>query len=446
MTQYEIHLLLILHIHFLLDLVFHGEQNKFYIFIIKIILSSSRNILKNMSGFTIDVQYVYGILSDLRENKSVRYIRHETDVDMNEYYVTIYDVAHLMVAENVKYILSVSPIDNLSTSLASQIVFYQVYVNPSTTELIVTPLSNATPISFSISNSLVYLFYNNSSYSLNFACPYTDITGVKQSILSLFTYPCFIVMLYGNVWVQFSYIESAYEPILTGTFAKNMTPPQMLVHNTFDYNNTFVASYLLQPQAYWNSNKFASTNQLPYLSYTSTGTTATVLVTGFTNTYIIQQNVGNTVDKISISSTSSQNIPAGTTISGIQYSSLSLLVPLRPTVSPSVYLKYYLAGVAGIGYSGSMYATIQELNILNSNNVYNSVSALIVPVPTNTGLNRYGSTTFYYLYDPAAMTLTVWDSPTQPSFYSFLSENQASINTSDITQLTAEELSAYGTF
>ena len=392
-----------------------------------------------MSGLTIDTSYVYRLVSDLRENNSYRYIRHETDADMNEYYVTIYDVAMLQVAQDVRYIIAVSPIKELSTSLASQIVFYQVYVNPSTTELIVTVVSNATPLSFSISNSLIYLFYNNTSYGLKFTCPYTNITGCKEAILSLFTYPCFIVMLYGQSWIQFSYIQDAYEPVLRGTLYND----SMIVHNTLDYNNTFVVNLMHQPQAYWNSNRFSSTNQLPYISYTASGASSTTAVIGFSDTYIIQTASGTGIDKIAISSTDSVNIPSGSEIKGIQYSSLSLLVPLKPTVVTDMYLKYYLSGVAGIGFSGSMYATIQEVNLLNSNNVYNSISALIVPVSSNAGLNQYQSTTFYYLYDPNAMTLTVWVSATEASFYEFLKANQATIITSDMTQLTTEEINNF---
>jgi hypothetical protein len=355
---------------------------------------------------------------------------------MNEYYVTIYDVAMLQVAQDVRYVIAVSPIKELSTTLASQIVFYQVYVNPSTTELIVTTISNATPLSFSISNSLIYLFYNNNSYKLIFNCPYTNITGCKEAILSLFTYPCFIVMLYGHSWLQFSYIQNAYEPVLCGSIFNGI----FVVHTTFDYNNTFVVNLMHQPQAYWNSNRFASTNQLPYISYTASGSTSTTLVTGFSDTYIIQTAGGTGVDKIAISSSDSLNIPSGSEIKGIQYSSLSLLVPLKPTMVTDMYLKYYLSGVAGIGFSGSMYATIQEVNLLNSNNVYNSISALIVPVASNTGLNQYKSTTFYYSYDPTAMTLTVWVSATEASFYEFLKANQATIITSDMVQVSNDKL------
>jgi hypothetical protein len=47
------------------------------------------------------------------------------------------------------------------------------------------------------------------------------------------------------------------------------------------------------------------------------------------------------------------------------------------------------------------------------------------------------------LYDPSTMTLTVWDNPTQPSFNDFLSNNQATIITSDMVQLTTEQINAF---
>ena len=391
-----------------------------------------------MSGFTFDTNYVYGLVSSLRENGSLRYVSLETDVSMNQYYVTIYDTSMYPVAEGVKYVFSVAPIAALTPSLASQTVFYQVYVNPSTTELITTRIRNATPISFSISKSLVYLFYQNQSFGLQFRCPFTNINGCKQAILSIFSYPCYIVMLYGTFFLQFSYIQTAYEAVMCGSY----TGSSMTIHNLFDYNNTFVVLEKGQPEVYWNTQRFSLANQVPYVSYSEGNTT---LVVGFSNTYIIQQNTGNEPDLISMANASSLNIPS-TNVSGIGYTSLASLVPLE-TTSTSDYIFYYLSGVAGIGFMGSMYATIQIMNILNSNNTYQSTSALIVPFVNATPgmLTQYESTSLWYNYDLMNMTLTVWVStnPAVPSFAEYLTANKSTIMTSDMIQLTSAQIDQF---
>ena len=394
-----------------------------------------------MSGFTVTTTFVYTLVSNLRENGSMRYVSTVTDGASNKYFATIFDVSGYPVAEGVKYVLSISPIAPNSTTLASQIVFYQVYVNPYTTELITTPISNAIPISFSISKSLIYLFYMNQSFGLQFMCPYTNISGCKQSILNIFSYPNYIVMLYGSFFLQFSYIQTAYEAAITGSYNGS----SMMVHNLFDFNSTFVILEKNQPQLYWNSERFSVANQVPYISYSTTNTTS--LVVGFTNTYIIQQNDLTSPDLMSNVSQSSLNIPSNTA-GAVGYTSLGSLVPLTPTTPTDGFTYYYLSGVAGTGFSGSQYATIQIVNILNSNNVYQSISAIIVKQASQTTpvmLTQYGTTSLWYNLNLTTNTLTVWEDPMAlvTAFSSFVSSNATTIMTSDMVQLTTDQINSF---
>ena len=393
-----------------------------------------------MSGFTITTEYVYTLVSALRENNSARYTKLET-VGMNQFVVTLFDTARFIVAKNVKYLLSVSPKGPLTTTLESEIVFYQVYINPYTTELIFTLVRDAVPLSYSISKSLLYLFYMDTSFNLNFQCPYTNITLTKQSILSLFAFPSVVQMLYGSVWIHYVYILGAYQPVITGVF--NGTA--MKVINVFDFNKTFVMLENALPYMYWNTSRFSLANQVPYLSYSATATTS--LVVGFNHSYIITANTGLTPDLMSIVDNTSVNIPSST-VEGISYISLGTLVSLTVT-GGDVYSKYYFTGVGGIGYEES-YAAIQVVNVLNSNNTYVTTSALIVTQGNKTGLTQYITstgtpTTLWYYYNPTLMTLTVWSSldPLQPSFPEFLVDNEGTIMISDMIQMTAEQMAAY---
>jgi hypothetical protein len=245
-------------------------------------------------------------------------------------------------------------------------------------------------------------------------------------------------MLYGSFFLQYSYVQTAYEAVMCGSY----TGTSMTVHNLFDYNNTFVVLENGQPEVYWNTKRFSLANQVPYVSYSEGNTT---LVVGFTNTYIIQENAMTEPDIISLASASSLNIPSSN-VAGIGYTSLASLVPLE-TTSSSDYIFYYLSGVAGIGFTGTMYATIQVMNILNSNNTYQSVSAVVVPFVNATPgtLTQYGTTSLWYNFDLSCTTLTVWVStnPAVPSFYDYLAANKSTIMTSDMIQLTAQQIESF---
>ena len=400
-----------------------------------------------MSGFQITTNFVYGLVSALLENGSSRYTSYEIDsVTMLQYFVTIFDMSNVgvPVAANVKYVLSVSQISALSTTLGEETVFYQVYVNPFTTELITTQIVDAVPLTYSISKSLIYLFYNNESYRLSFSCPYTDINGIKQTILSLFSFPSRPVMLFGSVWIQFVYTNVAYQACMMGTF----TPHKGLtVRNLFDYNKTFIMLEDGKPYIYWDTATFSNANQVPYISYNPNAFAATSIVIGFSNDYIIEQTPTLNPDKIALVNNTSLNINENTA-SGLGYISFGSIVPLVPT-GPTTGGSYFMTGVGGIGYA-TEYAAVQYVNLLNTNNTYVTITAQVLPQASKTGLSQYITstgmpTTLWYKYIPSSMLLIIWDSgtPTQPSFPEYIESNQGTIMTSDIQQLTSAQIANF---
>jgi len=400
-----------------------------------------------MSGFQITTNFVYGLVSALLENGSSRYTSYEIDsVTMLQYFVTIFDMSNVGVpiAANVKYVLSVSQISALSTTLGDETVFYQVYVNPFTTELITTQIVDAVPLTYSISKSLIYLFYNNESYRLSFSCPYTDINGIKQTILSLFSFPSRPVMLFGSVWIQFVYTNVAYQACMMGTF----TPHKGLtVRNLFDYNKTFIMLEDGKPYIYWDTMTFSNANQVPYISYNPNAFAATSIVIGFSNDYIIEQTPTLDPDKIALVNNTSLNINENTA-SGLGYISFGSIVPLVPT-GPTTGGSYFMTGVGGIGYA-TEYAAVQYVNLLNTNNTYVTITAQVLPQASKTGLSQYITstgmpTTLWYKYIPSSMLLIIWDSgtPTQPSFPEYIESNQGTIMTSDIQQLTSAQIANF---
>jgi hypothetical protein len=347
------------------------------------------------------------------------------------------------VAMNVKYVFSVSRIAALTTTLGDETIFYQVYVNPYTTELITTRIADVVPMSYSISKSLIYFFYNNASYRLTFDCPYTNITGLKETLLSLFSFPARPVMLFGSVWIQFVYTNVAYQACIMGTFSNN----NMNIRNLFDYNKTFVMLEEGKPYIYWNTLVFSNANQVPYISYNANAFAATSLVIGFSNDYIIEQTPTLDPDKMSVVNTTSLNINENTA-SGIGYVSFGSIVPLTPT-GPTPGGSYFLSGVGGVGYA-TEYAAVQYVNITNSNNTYVTISAQVLPQASKTGLTQYVTpqgvaTTLWYEYIPSSMLLIVWNSGSaaMPSFPEYIASNKGTIMTSDIVQLTSAQIADF---
>lgn len=400
-----------------------------------------------MSSFTLTTDLVYSLISDVDEYKSTRYTRRETDVVSGiSYYITIFTTTGLKVARGVHYVISVSPVTPYVQGLSTQIVFYQVYQSPPGTEMIFTEITEATAVSFSVSKSLLFLFYKNRSYPLLFQLPYTNVKECKQAILNLFTFPSTIFMLYGNVFIQYTYIDVAYHAAFMGSFdPKNES---MVIRNFVDYNKTFVMLEEGNPVLYWNSQDFAVGNQVPYISYTSSlsesSPTQTTIVTGFVNNYIVQTTTDGDIRRFATTSRNdsvniNQDISAG-----IEYTVLARAIPLMvPPLPVQDYARFYMTGFGGLGYknNANLFAAIQILNILNSNNVYVTQAAPVVTTPSKMGLTMYNNL-FYYNFDQINFILTVWVSPNPavPSFYAYLEESAGTIMTSDMTQLTEEEM------
>ena len=400
-----------------------------------------------MASFPLTLDLVYSLLSDVDEYQSTRFTRRETDpVSGNSYYVTIFTTTGLKVASGVHYIISVSPVTPYVQDLSTQIVFYQVYQSPPGTEMMFTQITEATAISFSVSKSLLYLFYKNRSYPLLFQLPYTNVKECKQAILNLFTFPSTIFMLYGNVFIQYTYIDVAYHAAFMGSFDSNKET--MVIRNLLDYNKTFVMLEEGNPVLYWNSQDFAVGNQVPYISYTPSMSLSspiqTTIVTGFVNNYIVQTTTDGDIRRFATTSRNdsvniNQDISAG-----IGYTVLARAIPLMvPPLPVQDYSRFYMTGFGGLGYKDnqSLFAAIQILNILNSNSVYVTQSAPVVTTPIRMGLTKYNDL-FYYNFDQINFILTVWVSPNPmvPSFYAYLAQSAGTIMTSDLTQLTDNEI------
>jgi len=399
-----------------------------------------------MSSFTLTLNLVYSLISDVDEYGSSRLTRVEIDATSGKkYFLTIFPTTGLPVADDVQYVISVSPVATYSQTLYKQIVFYQIYQSPSGTEMMFTQVTEATPISFSVSKSLLYVFYNNRSYPLLFQCPYTNVTKCKEAILNLFTFPSTIFMLYGNLFIHYSYIDTAYHAAFMGMYVP--CKEAMIIRNLVDYNKTLLLLEEGNPVLYWNSNTFSVGNQVPYISYTpsmASSAIQTTIVTGFVNNYIVQNTSDVDIHRFAVTSRN-DSVNINQDISdAISYTVLARAVPLRvPPLAAQNYSRFYLTGFGGLDYNGNqnLYAAIQILNILNSNNVYVTQSAPVVTTSSKFMLTNYNDI-FYYKFDQINFILTVWvaSNPAVPSFYDYLASAAGTIMTSDMTQLTDAEI------
>jgi hypothetical protein len=202
-----------------------------------------------------------------------------------------------------------------------------------------------------------------------------------------------------------------------------------------------------KPVLYWNSNTFSVGNQVPYISYTPTTVSSaiqTTIVTGFVNNYIVQNTSDVDIHRFAVTSRN-DSVNINQDISdAISYTVLARAVPLRvPPLAAQNYSRFYLTGFGGLDYNGNqnLYAAIQILNILNSNNVYVTQSAPVVTTSSKFMLTNYNDI-FYYKFDQINFILTVWvaSNPAVPSFYDYLASAAGTIMTSDMTQLTDAEI------
>ena len=385
------------------------------------------------------------MISSLEENKSSRYTKYvpSTLLGGTNFYVTIFRVTSpTILAKTIKYILMTSPIMDYSLITSNYINFLGIHVNPYTTEITFSRLYNASSISYSISKSLVYLFYDQLSFPLFFNIPFVSNPALmKQAILNIFGFPTFVFMLYESMFIQVTYVDGAYQAILTGKY--DDSKKTMTMDNFFDFNRTLVVMDAGKPYVYWNINTFSTTNQLPYVSFATEGYGSTSLIIGFMNNYILQVTPTQVPDRIALATDNSVNTNETPTL-GVGYVSLAEIVPLTVSMISGQLQgnnSYYLNGVSGIGFadpldSNKSWAVLQVANLFNSNNAYVTESAILVKTTSKTGLTQYLSTTFFYSYDEVLNKLTVWEDPTQDSFEAFLLANHGTIMTSDLRQMT----------
>ena len=395
---------------------------------------------------------VYQMISNLEENQSSRYTLYSpaTMLSTTAYYVTIFRVTStLVLAKTVKYVLMTSPILDYSLVQNTDVHFLGIHVNPYTTEVTFSQLYNASSISYSISKSLVYLFYEQLSFPLLFNIPFvTDPPLAKQAILNIFGFPCFVFMLYEAMFIQVSYVDGAYQAILTGKYDK--VGESMVLDNFFDFNRTLMVLDAGKPYLYWNTDIFSPANQIPYVSFATEGYSSTSLVIGFMNNYLLQLTATRVPDRISVATDTSLNINETPTV-GVGYVSLAQIVPLEVQMIPGQLQgnsSYYLNGVSGIGFKDPLdtyqsWAVLQVANLFNSNNPYVTIPAILKTTTSKVGLTQYLSTTFWYSYNEMRNTLTVWKDPTQDSFAAFLLGNKGTIMTSDLRQMTHPQYDNY---
>jgi hypothetical protein len=385
------------------------------------------------------------MISSLEENKSSRYTKYvpATLLGGTSFYVTIFRVTSpSILAKTVKYILMTSPIRDYSLITSDNIHFLGIHVNPYTTEVTFSQLYNASSISYSISKSLVYLFYEQLSFPLFFNIPFVSNPSLmKQAILNIFGFPSFVFMLYESMFIQVTYVDGAYQAILTGKY--DHARQTMTLDNFFDFNRTLVILDAGKPCVYWNINTFSTTNQLPYVSFATEGYGSTSLIIGFMNNYLLQVTPTQVPDRIALATDNSVNTNETPTL-GVGYVSLAEIVPLEVAMIPGQLQgnsSYYLNGVSGVGFADPLdsrksWAVLQVANLFNSNNPYITTPAILVKTASKAGLTQYLSTTFWYSFNEGLNTLTVWEDPTQDSFAAFLLGNQGTIMTSDLRQMT----------
>jgi hypothetical protein len=289
------------------------------------------------------------MISSLEENKSSRYTKYvpATLLGGTNFYVTIFRVTSpSILAKTVKYILMTSPLRDYSLITSDNIHFLGIHVNPYTTEVTFSQLYNASSISYSISKSLVYLFYEQLSFPLFFNIPFVSNPSLmKQAILNIFGFPSFVFMLYESMFIQVTYVDGAYQAILTGKY--DHSRQTMTMDNFFDFNRTLVVLDAGKPYVYWNINTFSATNQLPYVSFATEGYGSTSLIIGFMNNYLLQITPTQVPDRIALATDNSVNTNETPTL-GVGYVSLAEIVPLEVAMIPGQLQgnsSYYLIGI-----------------------------------------------------------------------------------------------------
>jgi hypothetical protein len=375
--------------------------------------------------------------------------------DASAYY-TIFRMIQTSRRNDCDYVVVESPVfETYTPDAITNVVFYEVYMNESTTQMTFTRFGDAVPLSYSVNSSAVQIQYQNESYPLQFVCPYVStqqIPFLKESILNLFACPTNMILLYGELMLQLNYIPTAspipqaFQVTISASFLNVGTTPTFIIHNFFDFNKTLVLLLRDQPFRVLNSQTFTIGNAQPYLYNSNSSQYPFQAVVGSLETYVVDNNAASatTVIRRIMKNLSNQtlNYQGTNEITNVKrslgYTSLSSIALLKR----SNEVGYFLTGIAGLLYTNYFntlqkgWAVINQSNLQNSNNVVTSSSYALFYASSTTGLTQYGSTTLWYKIDTDLHTLTVWQDLTTPSFLSYLVDHTATLSQEDIVRIT----------
>ena len=401
-------------------------------------------------------QVVYQLIADLEQYNQYRYTT--LSEDRSAYYTIIRTFVSVVQEKEVHYVVVVCPVFNEYTpDEISNVSFYQVYVNPFTTQMTFTPLSDAIPLSYSINNSSVFVAYQNQNMQLNFTAPYVtsnQIHPLKETILSFFSFPTQMVLLYQTMFLQLNYIPTdpslpqAYQVTLKGLYKDDGISSSVSLVTYFDFNKTMVLlDMFANPCLFLNNQNMQIGNTQDYL-YNPNPSEPLEMVVGFNYNYVSSSNTekNGVVARVSREDGSrTLNIQGNSETPkarSISYTALSSVIPLAKQENTV----YFLGGVNAINYAHQPlanqagWAAIQLSNILNSNSVVTTKSFALIYAPTTMGLTQYKTTSLWYSLDILNQTLTVWEDPTMPSFSTYVTENTSTISFQDVIQFSHQDL------
>jgi len=404
---------------------------------------------------TLTEQDAYQLISDLEQYNQQRYTKLSSD--QSAYLTILRTYTTAAHAREVFYIIVVCPVfTEYTPEEIENVSFYQVYMNPSTTQLKFTPLADAIPLSYGVFRSSVFVSYQNENIPLLFTAPYVSsrqLPSLKETILNLFAFPTHMVLLYDSMFLQLNYIPTdssqpqAYQVTLKGMYEAGMTigSQSITLLDYFDFNKTMVLlDMFTNPCLVLNNQTMRIGNNQPYL-YNPDPASPLEMVVGFNYNYLTDNSPSTSSGvvnqmtredgKRTLNLQGTTEIPRAQSLS---YTSLASIVPL----SAQDHIAYFLSGISALNYkyqplSGQAgWAVVQVSNIFNSNSVVTSSSFALLYSTTRAGLTQYKSTSLWYSLDASNQTLTVWQDPdpATPSFLSYLLENKSTIALQDVVQ------------
>lgn len=366
----------------------------------------------------LTTELVYQLISSLNELNNIKYtIFYERPDTQEGFGITIlrpYGSTDIPF----DYIIGVSEI---KYSRDSEVVFYGVQVNTSTTLITVTKLIDTPILSYSISKTLIFIFYQNTGFQLSFDVPYVDdIKAMKQAILNLYTVPTRIYLLFNNLMIQYNFLEETnYRQTILGMFDNKRKSFQLVT--SFDYNRTLIGLVGNEAYFYWNSHIYNTLNPYPYLSYSPVSKDSIVI--GFSNNFLIRTNPGIIPDLVANVSSFSLNVN--------EFSGNSLIFVSLTDILP-IFLcnsvQYYFIGFGG-SWPLKLYAVLQTVYLLNTNNVYTTDSFKIVFTDVLPEEATYCIDNLCFFIDIHQKILYIQD---EEQFRKYLVDHTGTIMTSDL--------------